>query len=399
LPSWAELIHRTEVEGIPTVLIVTSSAFPDSRALARTLVEEAAKRHLGDRFGIAELSAERDPDQVARLNVRSFPMIVALGVGEGARLEVVGAHRGSLSLDGLEGWMLGLGLISGGTETTSAKGAMRSDSAIVRAQMPSSQGPSPQFPSAPPPPKMSVPYTPAVPPPVIEREVVVQPPAPTEEVEIVREVVAPPREYVTREVVVEEAPRRRYVQVEEAAPRNLLTRPVAPAREVAAPREVVVREVASPREVLVREVAAPREVVVREVAAPREVLVREVTAPREVMVREVAAPRQVAVREAPAQQPVYVVTRPGPFRRLVGALGREMQEIGAPRIQVDVERNFRITRNVTTTEVAPPAPPPVYTPPPPPAYAPSPQAPTPYPTPQASPQAGSSGLFHGLLGH
>ena len=130
--------------------------------------------------------------------------------------------------------------------------------------------------------------------------------------------------------------------------------------------------------------------------------------PREVLVREVAAPRELTAREAPVQQGTLVVTRPGPLKRLVGALGREMEQVGRPRVEVDVERNYRVSRSVTTTEVAsppPPAapiyqpPPPAYAPPPPPVYVPSPQAP--YPHPQASPQVApapqSASPFHGLF--
>ncbi|WP_337173041.1 hypothetical protein [Paludisphaera sp.] len=373
-PGWSEVARQTQSRGIPTVLIVTSEAVPESRAAARSILDAKAAGPFAGRVGLAELCVEEDPEQAAKLQARTFPTFVAYRRGEGNRLAMVASYRGDLGPEGLAGWLHGIGLLSAEAPRPTVAATRDRDEEVSKAGLfhGHEPAPSPQQYAYPPPTPQYYPQPVPVPP----TKYVPSPP--------VREVYAPPREVVrevvreapparrivreapremVREVVVErEAPREvvREVVVEREAPapRNLISRGVTErVVERAAPppveREVIIERAAPPpveREVIV-ERAAPREVIV-EREAPREVVV-EREAPREVVV-ERAAPREVVVeREAPPVRvraaeaaPELSLVQPGILDRVAGAFGERLRRRALPRVDVAVEtqRTYRLAR-------------------------------------------------------
>ena len=355
-PTWVEAVAKMKAKGIPTILIVTSRAVPDSAASAKAVLASPALARLKDAVQVSEICVEDEPEQAKNLLATQFPTFVGLRAGIDGRLVLVGSRRGSMSAEELVGWAWGIGL----GEPAESKTSAGADTGVVKTGLfhrnDAPPAPSPQY-AVPQAPMKVIPYLPPaplpppLPPPMVEREVVSEQPVEREIIierevvtepaprEVIREVVvetAPAPREVVREIIREAAPRTVTREVT-AAPRNVLTRSVPPSRT----REVVV-ERSAPRTVT-REVAPARREVIREVireAAPREV-VREVVreaAPREV-VREVAATR---VRDVePAAKRAVNLIRPGLFGRAIGGMGERLRIASLPRIDVAVERETR----------------------------------------------------------
>ena len=118
-PTWVELVRRTQLSGTPSILVVTSNTVPASKSYVRSLLQSSTVLRLQSQIGVAELSAEDDREQARRLQINTYPTLVAFKRTKAGGLETAGIYRGVLSDDVLSGWILGLGL-SQSVVTTSA---------------------------------------------------------------------------------------------------------------------------------------------------------------------------------------------------------------------------------------------------------------------------------------
>ncbi len=230
-PAWVEAIRETQEKGVPTVLIVTSRAVPQSTNMARDILAHPCVARIRQEINVAEICAEDEPVQVKRMGATHFPTFVLFRASPGGRLEAVANRRGSLSGEAFCGWLMGTGAL----EVVAGRDRTHEDPNVLRTGGQDGQpSPSSQYCPTPAPPPKVIPAPIPAPPPV-EREVVVEEQPVEQEYVIEREVEQPTE--VVREVVVERAPqpeRERVVYVERAAPpaapRNVLTRSVpAPA--------------------------------------------------------------------------------------------------------------------------------------------------------------------------
>ncbi len=369
-PLWTDCLtalREAGQGGPPVVLLVTSTASPESQQLRWALEGYLASRPSPPVARFAEVPAEAQPALVQRLGVARYPTLLVYRKAA-AGLELIAHREGPADARSVVAWLDGLGML--------AAPAPAADGQLARADFHhGGQGalPSPQAP-APPPPAY---YPQAAPPPAA-------PPAPQ-----TIYVQAPPQPIaaaVPSAPVVVSPPSQAVVFQPQAT--NVMIGPTPP------PNVTFVQGPSAPPNVAL---AVPAQ------AAPPPTYAMAAPAPA-------YAPYPMA---APAPQPqqsivgttaiALLLNNPGLIDSLLGAIGRHLSKRGQPRVEMAPSSPAAMLApasafaapaalGATSIPLAQPVQPYLMAPQPE-AAPPPPYPPGPYPSPQ-SPEPPHKGLFH-----
>ncbi|WP_165252176.1 hypothetical protein [Paludisphaera soli] len=208
----AQAVRETTTQGVPSVVIITSRATPDSASLRRDLESSPQAESLARSVRLAEMPAEIYASQVAKLGVKSFPTVVVYRE-EGGKLRTVAAKAGLADARSLFAWLISLDPVEDKPSEVANGQAGPKDPKLAQASH-FNDGPSPQAyateqrvpqPYAPPKqPPIAPPQPPVhIPPPQPQQPVYQAPPA--------QYVPAPPPTYVQTQppaMVVQQAPQQ-----------------------------------------------------------------------------------------------------------------------------------------------------------------------------------------------
>lgn len=376
------------------LVVLTAEALPSSRQFAQELLGSALIQSLGDAVVVHELIAEREPERARQLAATAVPAVYAYRQGPRgfARIGSLPAPRSVAEVGQWLGTLANPAASPGASPT--APVAVR-DEGLTRTNHTHSQGAyaAQATPQAVGPPSVGAPPQPTPPYP---QQPPAQPPA-------APPVMAPP--------TVGAPPQQPLVGLGVPQPTVVVPAPSPSIYVQQQPPTVVVGSPSTANVVYASSVASPALGAPMLAAAPTMA-----AAPAMAMAPTVGVPAAPAlgaapvsptiamvpaVGAAPAAQPAtqqvvgLVLDRPGPLKRMLAALGRELANLGNPRIRMATNPEFATVALPTTPVVsAPPAQqaPPIVVPQAPPETPDLSQVP-PRPSPQQQP-GGKKGLFH-----
>ncbi|MDB5352174.1 MAG: hypothetical protein JWN86_3421 [Planctomycetota bacterium] len=137
----ASALERTRGQGIPTVVIATASANPQSKALYREICESAWARSYRGLVQVVELPTESNPSLAQSFQIKATPTVVAYVAGpEGVSCR--GRRVGGMSGEAVT-WLESLRLVSMPTTPTQESGVVqaRFDGGYPSAQQSTPQAP------------------------------------------------------------------------------------------------------------------------------------------------------------------------------------------------------------------------------------------------------------------